>query len=117
LWVEAKWILIGEEDDTEEQWPTDGVISVGKQPAIRLAWKSDVVKGEFALTRRTRGGPSWKPIAGVADYRQISVSEYMFHDRDVSPDSNYIYRIRVTSPSGVVSLEYRELEVGRPKTK
>lgn len=117
LWVESKWILISEGDGTEEQWPLDSVISVGKQPVIRLAWKSDVVKGKFALTRRRRGGQSWKPIAGEADYRQISVSEYLFHDGDVSPDSNYIYRLRVTSSTGVVSLEYRELEVGRPKTK
>ena len=116
-WLQAGWVILKDEGQGEEQWPADGVIGSGESPAIRLPWQSDVVEGKFALARRIRGEHVWKLIAGENDYRQTSTSEYLFYDRDVSPDRNYSYRIRVTSPSDISSLEYRELGVARPRAE
>ncbi|MGA9773957.1 MAG: hypothetical protein WBV94_33305 [Blastocatellia bacterium] len=116
IWRDATWVVLNDSDGSESPWPDDAVIGIGERPAIRLTWQSDVVGGRFVLTRRIRGEHAWKPVASESDYKKTAATEYLFYDRDVSPLRNYSYRIRVTAPSAVSSLDYYELEVGRPRT-
>jgi hypothetical protein len=116
VWQEATWILIRQADGVEEPWPADGVIPDGWIPAIRLAWTSDMTGCTFVLTRQARGQRGWEPVAAEGDYEPMSPTEARYVDQNVLPERNYSYRIVVMSPTGMTSVEFREIQVARPPT-
>jgi hypothetical protein len=115
IWLETTWIVLRDADHGVEAWPADGVLVAGTHPALRLVWSSTVVGATFFITRRAREERGWQPVASAGDYREIAPTQFLFYDEHVSPKENYSYRIRVTSLTGVPSLEYREMEVARPR--
>lgn len=113
VWLDTSWVL-RHTDNGIEDWPADGVIVAGMSPALRLVWSSETAGATFFVTRRARDERVWQSFAGTGAYQQIAPTEFRFYDDNVSPEQNYTYRIRVTSLTGVPSIEYREIEVARP---
>lgn len=114
-WLQSTWVVLRDADNGEEVWPADGIIVAGKRSALRLVWGSEVGSPTFLVTRRSRGDQSWRPIAAAADCREIAPTQFMIYDENISPMGNYSYRIRVTSVTGVSSIEYHEIEVARAR--
>jgi len=110
-WIEAKWVLLRETDHREEPWPPDGVIAVGRRPAVRLMWTTPVVQPTFTLTRS--GADQWSPRPVPLEPQSIEPMKYFFHDTEAVTSEDYFYEIGVISSAGVPSPRPGTIRVNR----
>jgi hypothetical protein len=114
MWSLPRWVVLNEINNSEEAWPTDGILGAGRRPSIRLVWKSDFQWATFIILRKTRDEQVWRTITSDRPYREIAPTQYLMYDTNVSPNINYSYRIRVISTTGISSIEFHDIEVARP---
>jgi hypothetical protein len=112
-WIEAKWVLLGETDHSEEPWPEDGIIPPDKRPAIRLVWASEVDNPTFKLTRSLAN--QWVPqLVPTQDMEPLEHKQYLLYDTEAVPSQDYDYEVNVTSAANIPSVKFGKIRVNHP---
>jgi len=114
-WSGHTWLIEDENTGALADWPDDAIVPQGHRAVLRLNWFSAAETPSFTLTRRDAPNGAWRPPqSGDGPFPAPDTAlTFGFIDREAKPDSEYDYRLKVRTGSGVWSITHQNLRTAR----